>query len=168
MSPRAQIPPDGTAASFEFEIPAPEDLTTIGGVRLYFAFGLQRPDPGRFFPRLYLDGENVSLAEAATGPLSYTRIAQLPAALAAPVLARVTVNEDGSLEAGNSLVIYAWGAQTASGNGALSPDEGDQPSTMTPTIEVGEIDVLTWQEWNRLTGGNIGEADEDPGQVVGS
>lgn len=153
-----QVPPDGVPAEFRFEIPAPEGLTTIGGVRVYFVFDSQRPDFGDFFPRLYLnDGEPCALSDSGMGPKSITRVCHIPEALTAPVQARLTLNEEGALAPGNGVTIYAWGAQTESGDGALNPDEGDQPSIMTPTIEVGQVEVLTWQEWNRITGANQGE-----------
>src|SRR5690606_20688714 len=60
------------------------------------------------------------------------------------------------LQAGSTVTIYAWGAQTESGTGALNPDEGGEPSIMTDTIEVGTVQVVTSQEWNRMTGANDG------------
>ncbi|MCP9209711.1 hypothetical protein [Streptomyces cucumeris] len=149
-----QIPPDGTAAEFIFEVPAPGDLTTLGGIRLYFTFGLERPTPGNFSPNLYVDGDKLNLSDRAMGPLSITNISQFQEPLDAPAQAKVTVNEAGTLSPGNTVTIYAWGAQTESGSGALNPDEGGEPSVMTDTIEVGTVEVLTWQQWNQLTGGS--------------
>lgn len=150
-----QIPPSGVPARFTFEIPAPGDLTTIGGVRVYFTFGLARPEV--FVPRLKIGEEVFDLTDSAMGPLSITRICQLTKPVAAPVQAEISVNEGGSLVPNNTVTVYAWGAQTESGTGALNPDEGGQPSVMTETIEVGTVDVLQWEEWNRITGANQGE-----------
>lgn len=152
-----QIPPSGVPAEFTFEVPAPDGLTTLGGVRLHFTFAVGRPASGLFFPRLLLGGERHTLSDSAMGARSITEICQLPEALQAPLQVRVTVNEDGSLEPGNTVTVYAWGAQTENGEGALNPDEGGNPSLLTATIEVGQIRVLTWEEWNRVTGANQGE-----------
>lgn len=149
-----QIPPDGVIAKLPFEVPQPGDFPTIGGVRVYFTFGQDNPSP--FQPRLLLGGVNYTLTESATGPMSRTFIAQLPAPLDAPQQAEVWVNEGISLDPGCTITAYAWGAQTESGTGALNPDEGGEPSTMTETIELGTVTVLTWPEWNRLTGANEG------------
>lgn len=150
-----QIPPDGVAAEFGFEIPAPEGLDTIGGVRLYFTF--DRGLPAIFTPQLFVGGVRRELSGAGSGPSSLTFIAQLPTALPAPAQGGLIVNGSTHLEPGNGVTVYAWGAQTESGTGALNPDEGGEPSVMTTTIEVGRIEVLTWPEWNRLTGANQGE-----------
>lgn len=150
-----QIPPSGIPARFPLTIPAPGDLETLGGVRVYFLFNLARPDV--FLPRLILDGVSRDLMDSALGPTSITRITQLPYSVPAPAEAEISVNEGGSLQPGNTVTIYAWGAQTLSGVGALNPDEGGEPSTMTDTIEVGTVEVVTWQEWNRMTGANQGE-----------
>lgn len=150
-----QIPPSGVPARFAFEIPGPGDLTTIGGVRVYFTFGLARPDV--FVPRLRINGQDYDLSDSATGSLSLTRICQFLEPVDAPAQAEISVNEGGSLLPNNTVTVYAWGAQTESGTGALNPDEGGQPSVMTETIEVGTVDVLQWEEWNRITGANQGE-----------
>jgi hypothetical protein len=150
-----QIPPDGVVAKLPFEIPAPGDLTTLGGVRVYFTFNLEQPSA--FYPKLLVGGENKSLSQSASGPLSRTYIAQFPEALSAPQQAEIWINDGGTLQPGNDVTVYAWGAQTESGTGALNPDEGGEPSITTATIEVGNAEVITWQEWNRLTGANQGE-----------
>lgn len=150
-----QIPPDGVAAEFGFSIPAPAGMDTLGGVRLYFAF--EDAPPGTFVPQLFVGGVRRELSGAGSGPSSLTFIAQLPTALPAPATAALIVNGSTHLEPGNDVTVYAWGAQTESGTGALNPDEGGEPSVMTDTIEVGRIEVLTWPEWNRLTGANQGE-----------
>jgi hypothetical protein len=150
-----KIPPSGIPARFPLEIPRPGDFTTLGGVRVYFIFTQGRPDV--FVPQLLIDGEQQTLMDSALGPVSITRIAQFTEPIPAPVPAQISVNTGGSLQPGNNVTIYAWGAQTASGRGALNPDEGGEPSTLTETIEVGIAEVVTWQEWNRMTGGNQGE-----------
>lgn len=150
-----QIPPSGVPARFPIEIPAPEGLTTLGGVRVYCTFSLERP--GVFVPRLSVEGAPYDLMDSAMGPLSITRISQFPQPVAAPASAEISINEGGSLLPGNTVTVYAWGAQTESGTGALNPDEGGVPSVMTETIEVGTVEVLTWEDWNRLTGANQGE-----------
>lgn len=149
-----QIPPDGVIAKFPFEIPQPGDFPTIGGVRVYFTFGQDNPSP--FQPRLLLDGVNYTISESATGPMSRTFIAQFPEPVDAPQQAEIWVNDGITLEPGCTVTAYAWGAQTESGTGALNPDEGGEPSTMTETIELGTVTVLSWPEWNRLTGANEG------------
>jgi hypothetical protein len=154
-----QIAPDGVPAEFAFEIPAPADLSSLGGVRLYFTFDLAKPSP--FEPHLYLDDVQYPLMVSASGPLSMTFACQLPGAVATPAQARLVVNESGHLDPGNTVTAYAWGAQTHSGTGALNPDEGGEPSVMTDTIEVGQVQVLSWLEWKRLTG-------ENQGQPIGS
>jgi len=148
------IPTDGVPASFTFEVPAPGDLTTLGGIRLYFVFSGQVPNP--FVPGLTLEGTPYDASQTASGPTSRTFAAQFPEALSAPQEAVLTVNEGSVLQAGSTVTIYAWGAQTESGTGALNPDEGGEPSIMTDTIEVGTVQVVTWQEWNRMTGANEG------------
>lgn len=160
MSTIVRIPPDGVPAEFEFEVPAPGELTTLGGVKLYFSFEQDRPSFGDFFPRLYLDGERATLSDSAMGPLSYTKVCRFDESVPAPAQMKVTLNEEGALKVGNTVHIYAWGAQTESGTGALNPDEGDQPSILTDTIEVGVIEVMTWQEWRRLNDGNRSTAVE--------
>ncbi|AXH66226.1 hypothetical protein SEA_SATIS_65 [Streptomyces phage Satis] len=150
-----QIPPSGIPARFPLTIPSPGDLGTLGGVRVYFLFNLARPDI--FVPKLSIDGIPYALMDSALGPTSITRIAQFSSSIPAPVDAEISVNEGGSLQPGNTVTVYAWGAQTLSGVGALNPDEGGEPSTMTDTIEVGTVEVVTWQEWNRMTGANQGE-----------
>lgn len=150
-----QIAPDGVPAEFPFEIPAPPDLSSLGGVRLYCTFDLAKPSP--FEPHLYLNGVQYPLAVSASGPLSMTFACQLPEAVEAPAQARLVVNESGHLDPGNTVTVYAWGAQTRSGSGALNPDEGGEPSVMTGTIEVGQVQVLSWLEWKRLTGENQGQ-----------
>lgn len=149
-----QIPPDGVTAKLPFEVPAPGDLTTLGGIRVYLTFGLEQPST--FYPKLLVGGENRTLSESASGPLSRTYIAQFPEALDAPQQAEIWINEGTTLDPGNDVTVYAWGAQTASGTGALNPDEGGEPSVTTDTITVGTVQVITWQEWNRLTGANQG------------
>lgn len=150
-----QIAPDGVPGELFFEIPAPADLPSLGGVRLYFTFDLARPNP--FEPQLYLDEVQYPLMVSAGGALSMTFTCQLPRAAAAPAQARLVVNEGGHLDPGNTVTAYAWGAQTRSGTGVLNPDEGGEPSTLTDTIEVGQVQVLTWPEWKRLTGENQGQ-----------
>lgn len=151
-----QIPPEGVPALLDFGIPAPEGMGTLGGVRLYFTFSQGRPS-GLFPVGLELDGSPCVLMEAGVGPGSLTFVSQLPQGVPVPAQARVTVNEGGHLEPGTMVNVYAWGAQTASGSGALNPDEGGESSILTGTIEVGRIEVLSWQEWNRVTGANQGE-----------
>jgi hypothetical protein len=153
--PTIQIPPSGVPAYFSLEIPKPGDLETLGGVRVYCTFALDRP--GLFVPRLSVGGDPYDLMDSAMGPLSITRIAQFPQPVAAPASAQISVNEGGSLTPGNTVTVYAWGAQTESGAGALNPDEGGEQSVMTETIQVGTVEVLTWEEWNRITGANQGE-----------
>lgn len=150
-----QIPPSGIPANFDFEIPAPEGMSTLGGVRMHCVFALARPDV--FALRLRIDGVEQSTMDSAMGPKSITRITQFQQSKNAPVQARLSINEGGSLQQGNSVTVYAWGAQTESGVGALNPDEGGNPSSMTDTIELGTVEVIPWQEWNRLTGANQGE-----------
>lgn len=146
-----QIAPDGVPAEFTFSVPAPDGLATLGGVRLYFTFETSRPDV--FAPHLYLNGTPCGLANSANGAKSATFTCQLPTALQAPVEARLVVNEGEHLDPGNTVTIYAWGAQTESGVGALNPDEGGEPSLMTGTIDVGQIQVLSWWDWNLITRG---------------
>lgn len=147
-----QIPPSGHPAEFGFDIPAPPAMLNIGGVRLHFTFAIGRPENGDFSPALFLDvnEEPVPLSDSAVGPSSVTKICQLNPSLFAPVTARLAINGTGELEPGNTVTIYAWGAQTASGTGALNPDEGGEPSETTDTIEVGTVEILTWEEWYRL------------------
>jgi hypothetical protein len=150
-----QIPPSGVPAHFPIEVPAPEGMTTLGGIRVYFLFQNVRPDV--FVPKLYegdSSGAELPMMDSASGQKSLTRISQFQEARPAPMQVVVSVNEGGSLEPGNTVTIYAWGAQTESGTGALNPDEGGEPSVMTDTIEVGQVEILTWPEWNRLTGEN--------------
>ncbi len=150
-----QIPPSGVPAVFPFSVPAPEGMSTLGGIRVVFTFAVARPDV--FVPRLTVGGTEYALMDAAMGQTSLTRIVQFAQSIAAPADVQVAVNDGGSLEPGNTVTVYAWGAQTESGTGALNPDEGGEPSTMTDTIEVGTVEVLTWEDWNRLTGANQGE-----------
>lgn len=150
-----QIPPSGVPATFPFTVPAPEGMSTLGGIRVLFTFAVARPDV--FVPRLTGSGGEYALMDSAMGAKSLTRIAQFAHSVAAPVDVEVDVNNGGSLEPGNTVTVYAWGAQTESGTGALNPDEGGEPSTLTDTIEVGTVEVLTWEDWNRLTGANQGE-----------
>lgn len=150
-----QIPPSGVPATFTFEIPAPEGMSTLGGVRALFTFAVARPNV--FVPRLRLNGIEYGMVDSAMGSSSLTRISQFQAPMAAPASAEISVNEGGSLQPGNTVTVYAWGAQTESGTGALNPDEGGEPSTMTETITVGTVEVITWEEWNRLTGANEGQ-----------
>lgn len=147
-----QIPPSGQVAEFGFNIPAPPAMVNIGGVRLYFTFAVARPENGNFAPLLLLDfdDEPVPLSDSAVGLSSVTKICQLDPAIFAPITARLRVNETGELEPGNTVTIYAWGAQTPSGTGALNPDEGGEPSMMTDTIEVGTVEIVTWEEWYRI------------------
>jgi len=149
-----QIPPDGVIAKLPFEVPQPGDFPTIGGVRVYFVFGQDNPSP--FYPKLLIGGQSVAFSESASGPMSRTFVAQFQEALNAPQQAEVWVNDGITLQPGCTITAYAWGAQTEYGTGALNPDEGGQPSTMTETIELGTVTVLTWPEWNRLTGANEG------------
>lgn len=145
-----QIAPDGVPAEFVFEIPPPSVLTSLGGVRLYFTFNLAAPDP--FEPLLYLGGQQQEVTPSSGGPLSMAFDCHLPAAVPAPVQAKVVVNSTGHLEPGSTVTVYAWGAQTRSGEGALNPDGDGEPTVMTNTIEVGEVQVVTWQEWRRISG----------------
>lgn len=147
-----QIPPESVPAEFSFDIPAPDGMTTLGGVRLYFIFAVERPES--FFPYLHINGERKALSESGVGQTSYEMIAQFPESIPAPARAKVTVNGEGHLDPGNTVTIYAWGAQTASGEGALNPDEGGEPSSRTTAIDVGQVEVLTWPEWYRLMGQN--------------
>lgn len=149
-----QIPPDGVSADFSLEIPGPGDLETIGGIKIYFLFNIPRPSV--FTPVLTIGGVEHPLSDHAMGPTSITQVLQLQQSLPAPVQAELSVNRTESLPPGTTVTIYAWGAQTESGEGALNPDEGGQPSTMTETIEVGTAEVITWQEWNRRTGADQG------------
>lgn len=149
-----QIPPDGVIAKLPFEIPQPGDLPTIGGVRVHFVF--TQSNPSIFYPRLLIDGESYNLSQSAGGAMSKTFVAQFPTSLDAPQQAEVWVNEGITLQPGSTLTAYAWGAQTESGVGALNPDEGGEPSTTTDTIDLGTIEVITWPEWNRITGANEG------------
>lgn len=148
--PTIQIPPSGYPAPFGFNISAPPAMYTIGGVRLHFTFAAGRPENGSFAPTFALDGVPIPLTDSAVGPSSVTKICQLNPALFAPVTAQLVINQAGELAPGNTVTIYAWGAQTLSGSGALNPDEGGEQSFMTDTIEVGTIEILTWEEWYRI------------------
>lgn len=149
-----QIPSDGVTARMSFEMPAPGDLPTIGGVRVYLVFG--QYNPSVLYPRLMVGGASYDLSQSAGGPMSKTFVAQFPVSLDAPQQAELLINEGVTLQAGTTITAYAWGAQTESGTGALNPDEGGEPSTITETIELGTVTVLPWLEWNRLTGANEG------------
>ncbi len=149
-----QIPPSGLAAEFTFGVPAPDGMTTLGGLRLYFTFAIARPP--LFSVELALDGVAMDTAVSGSGPVSLVQIAQFQTALTAPAQAVLRLNGTSTLDPGNTVTAYAWGAQTASGSGALNPDEGGQPSTLTAVIEVGSMEVLGWPEWNRLTGADQG------------
>lgn len=149
-----QIPTDGVIAKLPFEIPSPGGLSTIGGVRIYLTFS--QDNPSVLYPRLVIGGENYTISQSAGGPMSKTYVAQLPEPLSAPQQAELWLNEGTALQPGCVITAYAWGAQTESGTGALNPDEGGEPSLMTDTIELGTVEVITWQEWNRITGANEG------------
>jgi len=149
-----QIPPSGVTAKLPFEIPPPGDLPTIGGVRIYLTFS--QDNPSVLYPALRINDENWTLSQSGGGPMSKTYISQFPESLPAPQQAELWLNEGITLQPGCTVTAYAWGAQTESGTGALNPDEGGQPSLMTDTIELGMVEVITWQEWNRLTGANEG------------
>lgn len=149
-----QIPPDGVTAKLSFGIPGPGDFPTIGGVRVHFVF--EQANPPVFYPRLLIGNVNYNLSQSAGGPASKTFTAQFPVPLDAPQQAEIWVNEGITLQPGSTITGYAWGAQTESGTGALNPDEGGEPSTMTDIIELGTIEVITWPEWNRITGANEG------------
>lgn len=149
-----QIPPDGVPANFPLEIPGPGDFTTIGGIKIYFLFDIPRPSV--FAPVLVIGETEQTLSDHAMGATSITQVLQLQESLPAPVQAELSINRTESLPPGTTISVYAWGAQTASGTGALNPDEGGQPSTMTETIEVGTVEVVTWQEWNLMTGADQG------------
>lgn len=149
-----QIPPSGVPANFDFEVPAPEGMSTLGGIRIHCVFALARPDV--FALRLRVDDEEQFTTDSAMGAKSITCITQFEPSRTAPLQARLSVNEGDSLQPGNNVTVYAWGAQTESGTGALNPDEGGEPSLMTDTIELGTVEVITWEEWNRLTGANEG------------
>jgi hypothetical protein len=151
-----QIPPEGVPAEFAFEVPAPDGMSTLGGIRLHCTFSQGRPED---FFSLYLDlnGERCSLVRSGEGATTLTYVSQFHEAVAAPLHAAVTVNQWSHLDPGNTVTLYAWGAQTESGLGALNPDEGGEPSSMTATIDVGTVEVLEWADWNRLTGANQGE-----------
>jgi hypothetical protein len=150
-----QIPPDGASATFDFDVPAPDGMDTLGGIRLYFTFAQKRPE-GPFSVSLEIDGVQRDLVQTATGVSSLIYISQFHETTPAPLRATLTVNRWGHLDPGNTVTVYAWGAQTESGTGALNPDEGGESSSMTATINVGTVEVLSWLEWNRLTGANEG------------
>lgn len=149
------IPPEGTPAEFTFDVPAPESMNSLGGIRLYFVFGQARPDSS-FSVSLDVDGVRRDLTQSGVGPTSVTYVSQFHEVVPAPIRARVIVNQWSHLDPGNTVTLYAWGAQTESGTGVLNPDDGGEHSSMTATIEVGQIEVLDWLDWNRLTGANQG------------
>lgn len=149
-----QIPPDGVIAKLPFEVPSPGDLPTIGALRVYLTFG--QDNPSVLYPKLLMGGESYTISQSAGGPMSKTYVAQFPEPLDAPQQAELWLNEGVTLQPGCLITAYAWGAQTESGTGALNPDEGGEPSVMTDTIELGTVEVITWQEWNRITGANEG------------
>jgi hypothetical protein len=150
-----QIPPSGVPAEFSFQVPAPSGMDTLGGVRLYFLFATVRPNP--FFAALLVNGEPTDMMDSSVGSLSIDRIAQFADALDAPISITLKVNDGSTLDPGNNVSVYAWGAQTETGTGALNPDEGGNPSSLTETIEVGSVEIVSWQVWNRMTGANQGE-----------
>lgn len=153
-----QIPPNGVAADFPFSVPAPDGMSTLGGIRLMFSFTSGAPDLNTFSTLLDVGGEDRGLWDTASGATSVTRATTFHPALAAPADMTVHVNTSGTLQPGDSITVYAWGAQTESGTGVLNPDEGGEPTSFSETIEVGTVEVLDWTEWNRLTGANQGEA----------
>lgn len=153
-----QIPPNGVTADLPFDAPAPEGMSTIGGVKLMFAFTSGAPDLNTFSSLLDVGNTDHALWDVASGATSVTRATTFSQPLTAPVGMTVHVNSSGTLQPGDALTVYAWGAQTESGTGVLNPDDGGQPTSLSETVEVGSVQVLDWPEWNRLTGANQGEA----------
>lgn len=148
------IPPDGTAAEFPLELPRVGDFETVGGVKIYFVFDRSYPNP--FRPSVVIGETRHFLSDYAMGPVSLTKTLQFPQSLPAPVQMVLTVNARDTLPVNSTITIYAWSAQTESGQGALNPDEGDNPSILSDTVEVGTVTVISWQEWNRRTGADQG------------
>lgn len=144
-----QIPPSGIPAELDFTVPDSESLMQLSGIRLRFTFDETLPEPGTFFPRLYIGEVGAPLFEYAMGPLSYTWDGRLPSPCTLPVQARVTVNEEGSLAPDSGLTIHAWGFWDEEGSG--SPDPGT-PDILTEMIEVGRIEVRSWTDWRNLGG----------------
>jgi hypothetical protein len=153
-----QIPPSGTPADFPFDIPAPDGMSTLGGVKLMFSFTSGAPDLATFGTVLEVAGTEYGMWDTASGPTTVTRATTFSQGLAAPASSVIHVNSSGALQPGDSITIYAWGAQTESGKGVLNPDDGGEPTSLSATVEVGTVQVLDWTEWNRITGANQGEA----------
>lgn len=152
-----QIPPSGVTADFTFDIPAPDGMSSIGGVKVMFNFTSGAPDPAIFSAALEVAGAAYGMWDAASGATSVTRATTFGQGIAAPASSALHVNDSGTLQPGDAITVYAWGAQTESGNGVLNPDDGGEPTSLSPTVEVGSVEVLDWTEWNRLTGANQGE-----------
>lgn len=148
------IPPDGVPAVLPVELPQPGDFDTIGGVKLRFDFG--GPRPALFSPGLKISGVSKPVSDKAVGPNSATFISQFSVSVAAPAQGEVIVNESQALAPGTTMTVYAWSAQTPSGEGALNTDGGGEPTTLSSAVEVGSVEVVTWQEWNQRTDADQG------------
>lgn len=148
-----RIPPSGVAAELTADIPSPPGMDTLGGVRLVFSFDYLRPED--FTPRLRVGETEVPLEEVAVDPSSLTWAARFEEPMPGPVQVVVSVNDGpGLIEPVSVVSVYAWGAQTADGAGVLDPAAGESnPTYLTDLVEVGQVRVVTWGQWDEITGG---------------
>lgn len=144
-----QVPPSGVPAVFTVEVPAPEGMDTVAGVRLRCvgtanATGLR--------PVVKVDGDRGYILSRNTVPGGRTWDVIFPAH---PAPASVEITCDFHLEQpeNSSLTLTAQGAQTETGAVPMNPDAGGDPTFFGGSVEVGRIEILSWLEWRRLNEG---------------
>lgn len=146
----AQIPPDGSPAEFEVDVPIPAGLEYINGVQIRFAF--EQNIPTQFFPTVSLDGQDIPLDEYSRDLLSLTRVGQFPQEATGTVRLKICINEEGHLDPGNTVTIHAWGVQMNENADFPGPATVSNPTTLKNAAEVGTVEVITWPEWYRING----------------
>lgn len=150
--PTVQIPPNGVPATFTVEVPPPDGLDSVAGVRIESSWSGGRSV--YFTPRLDVGGERQSVYGAGTTPTGRAWIAIFPSQ-PVPATVQLTVTFTGaSPEPGSTVTLTVQGAQTQTGEPPLNPDAGGAETFYGPVVEAGTVEILSWEEWNDLNAGS--------------
>lgn len=139
-----QVPPSGWTPALTGDVPAPAGASGVAGIRLVLSWSADRVPVstaltagGAAFSSM---GDPVVAGETQTWSY-YGPQQSVPAAVEASVA--VTGAE---MVPGTVLTVTAEGVEQFAPEGGLVPS-GDP-------VELGTLEVVTWEEWRRLNGGD--------------
>lgn len=139
-----QVPPSGWMPSLTGDVQAPAGASSVGGVRLTVAWSA---DPVVLDATVHLGGVAfTSMGEAQASGNDRVWSFYGPSQAAPAAVAAGLSQVSNEMTPGTTLTVTAEGVQQFSPEGGLVP-AGDP-------VELGVLEVVTWEEWRRLNGGD--------------